>query len=432
MPNIVTNKFKISNAKSFLDSYTVSGENTLYMFLAKPDPWGEGDFPPDPQDSQQNYSKTWDEIVSLKRIVPTNMVNVIKRINWEAQTIYAEYDHEDTELLTKNFYVINRDFDVYKCIDNVGGSASTVEPTGKSLNIFTTSDSYKWKYLYTVSTSDKLKFLTDNWMPVRTNTDVATVAKDGAIENIKIYNGGLDYSIFSKVAIEGDGINANISAKQNLGVIYDFVYTNVGSNYRFANAYISDNQGTGRLANIKAILSPVNGHGYDPVSELGAYYVMLNVKAEYNEGYGDFPTGFSFRKVGIVKNPMQTGNVLANAATLSGLVGINVSNVNGTFINNEYLVGITSKANAYAVTSNVVSGNGYIRYIQSFGTTENYKPFTIGESVIGRTSGATAIVTQSLLSEVMQDTGEILYLENREPVTRTIDQTDNLHLVIEF
>jgi hypothetical protein len=432
MPNIVTNKFKISNAKSFLDSYTVSGENTLYMFLAKPDPWGVDDFPPTPVDAQQNHSKTWDEIVSLKRIIPTNMVNVIKRINWATQTVYSEYDHEDTKLLTKNFYVINRDLDVYKCIDNVGGSASTVEPTGKSLNIFTTSDGYKWKYLYTVSTSDKLKFLTDNWMPVRTNPDVATVAKDGAVENIKIYNGGLDYSIYSTVTIDGDGASANILAKQNLGVIYDFVYTNTGSKYRFANAYISDSQGAGRLANIKAILSPVNGHGYDPVLELGAYYVMLNVKAEYNEGYGDFPTGFSFRKVGIVKNPMQTGNVLANAATLSGLVGINVSNVNGTFINNEYLVGITSKANAYTVTSNVVSGNGYIRYIQSFGTTENYKPFTIGEAVIGRTSGATAIVTQSLLSEVMQDTGEILYLENREPVTRTIDQTDNLHLVIEF
>ena len=432
MPNIVTNKFKISNAKSFLDSYTVSGQNTLYMFLAKPDPWGVDDFPPTPVDAQQNHSKTWDEIVSLKRIIPTNMVNVIKRINWATQTVYSEYDHEDTELLTKNFYVINRDLDVYKCIDNVGGSASTVEPTGKSLNIFTTSDGYKWKYLYTVSTSDKLKFLTDNWMPVRTNPDVATVAKDGAVENIKIYNGGLDYSIYSTVTIDGDGASANILAKQNLGVIYDFVYTNTGSKYRFANAYISDSQGAGRLANIKAILSPVNGHGYDPVLELGAYYVMLNVKAEYNEGYGDFPTGFSFRKVGIVKNPMQTGNVLANAATLSGLVGINVSNVNGTFINNEYLVGITSKANAYTVTSNVVSGNGYIRYIQSFGTTENYKPFTIGEAVIGRTSGATAIVTQSLLSEVMQDTGEILYLENREPVTRTIDQTDNLHLVIEF
>ena len=274
MPNIVTNKFKISNAKSFLDSYTVSGENTLYMFLAKPDTWGVNDFPPDPKDSQQNYSKTWDEIVSLKRIISTNMVNVIKRINWLPQTIYAEYDHEDIELLTKNFYVINRDLDVYKCIDNVGGSVSTVEPTGKSLNIFTTSDSYKWKYLYSVSTSDKLKFLTDNWMPVRTNSDVATVAKDGAIENIKIYNGGLDYSIYSRVNIEGDGVNANISAKQNLGVIYDFVYTNAGSKYRFANVYISDNQGTGRLANIKAILSPVNGHGYDPVVELGAYYVM--------------------------------------------------------------------------------------------------------------------------------------------------------------
>ena len=432
MPNIVTNKFKINNAKSFLDSYTVSGDNTLYMFLAKPDPWGVNDTPPEPIDSLQNHSKTWDEIVSLKRILPGNMVNVVKRINWEAQTVYAEYDHEDDNLLTKNFYVINRDYDVYKCIDNVGGAKSTVEPTGKNLNIFKTSDGYKWKYLYTVSTSDKLKFLTTNWMPVRTNEDVAAVAKDGAIENIKIYNGGLDYSVFSKVTVDGDGSSANIAVRQNLGVVYDFVYTNAGSKYRFANAYISDSQGTGRLANIKAILSPVNGHGYDPVSELGAYYVMLNVKAEYNEGYGDFPTGFTFRKVGIVKNPLQSGNVLANAATLTGLVGINVSNVNGTFTNNEYLTGITSKANAYAVTSNVVSGNGYIRYIQSFGTTENYKAFTIGESIVGKTSGATAIVTNTLSAEVIQDTGEIIYLENREPVVRTIDQTDNLHLVIEF
>lgn len=432
MPNIVTNKFKINNAQSFLDSYAVTGDNTLYMFLAKPDPWGTDDIPPAPVDTLQNHSKTWDEIVSLKRILPNNMVNVVKRIDWAAQTIYAEYDHEDSDLLTKNFYVINRDFDVYKCIDNFGGSKSTVEPTGKSLNIFKTSDGYKWKYLYTVSTSDKLKFLTANWMPVRTNEDVAAVAKDGAIENIKIYNGGLDYSTFARVAVEGDGASANISARQSLGVIYDFVFTNAGSKYRFANAYISDNQGTGRLANIRAILSPVNGHGYDPVLELGAYYVMLNVKAEYNEGYGDFPTGFTFRKLGIVKNPLQTGNVLANAATLTGLVGITVSNVNGTFTNNEYLTGITSKANAYAVTSNVVSGNGYIRYVQSFGTTENYRAFTIGESIMGKTSGATAIVTNTLSAEVLQDTGEIIYLENREPVTRTIDQTDNLHLVIEF
>jgi len=287
MPNIVTNKFKINNAQSFLDSYTVTGDNTLYMFLAKPDPWGTDDTPSAPVDTLQNHSKTWDEVVSLKRILPGNMVNVVKRINWVAQTIYAEYDHEDSDLLTKNFYVINRDFDVYKCIDNFDGSKSTVEPSGKSLNIFKTSDGYKWKYLYTVSTSDRLKFLTANWMPVRTNADVASVAKDGAIENIKIYNGGLDYSIYSKVTVEGDGASANISARQSLGVIYDFVYTNSGSKYRFANAYISDSQGSGRLANIKAILSPVNGHGYNPVLELGAYYVMLNVKAEYNEGRMD-------------------------------------------------------------------------------------------------------------------------------------------------
>lgn len=432
MPNIITKKFNLENAKTFLDSFADTGTNSLYMFLAKPNSWGEIDLPSDPVDNLQEHSKTWDEMISLKRILSSRISSVVRRIDWTAQSVYSEYDHEDGELLSKDFYVLNREFNVYKCIDNFGGSRSTVEPTGRSLNIFSTSDGYKWKYLYNITTADRLKFLTANWMPVNKNEEVAAVAKDGAIENIKIYNGGLNYSVRAQVVVEGDGQGAIIPARQSLGVIYDFTYTNNGTGYRFANAYITDTNSSGTGANIRAILSPIGGHGHDPVTELGASYVMLNVKTQYNEGYGDFPAGFTFRKIGVIKNPVDiTGNV-ATAATLSGLSGVQLSNVNGTFNDYEFVEGLTSKANVFAVTSNVNGGNGYIRFIQSTGLTSNYKAFSIGESIVGKTTGATAVVSNILLSELRQDTGSIIYVENRNPVTRSSNQTDNLHLVIEF
>jgi len=433
MSNIITKNFKINNAKAFKENYAnASYGNSLYMFLARPNPWNNDSAPPDPTDVQENYAKTWDEIISLKRVLLNDIANVVKRKDWKFGTVYDAYDHEDTLLLEKNFYVLNGNKLVYKCIDNGQGVSSLIEPTGTSQYIFTTSDGYKWKYLYTISQSDQLKFLTDNWMPVFKDATVASNATDGGIEHIKIINGGTDYSVFSNVIISGDGANANISIRSSLGVISGFSYNNNGIGYRYANSYIVDPRSSGKYANIKAIVSPVGGHGYDPVFELGAYYVMINSKTKFDDGFGDFPAGFTYRKLGLVKNPLDKNNNVANSITLLGLPGANISNVIGTFLSNENIEGSNSSANVYMVSANVVSGNGYIRYIQSFGTTENYKSFTIGESVIGRTSGATAIVTQSLSSEVMQDTGEILYLENRNPVTRTIDQTDNLHLVIEF
>lgn len=433
MSNIITKKFKINNAKAFKENYAnISYGNSLYLFLARPNPWDNDSSPPDPADTQENYSKTWDEIISLKRILLNDIANVVKRKDWTYGKVYESYDHEDTMLLEKDFYVLNSNKFVYKCIDNGQGTPSLIEPTGASPYMFTTSDGYKWKYLYTIDQTNQLKFLTDNWMPVFKNDDVASNAIDGGIEHIRIINGGTDYSVFSNVIISGNGANANISIRSSLGVIYGFSYNDVGIGYRYANSYINDPRASGKYANIKAILSPVGGHGFDPVSELGAYYIMINAKTQYNEGFGDFPAGFTYRKLGLVRNPIDKYNNLANSTTLLGLPGVNISNVIGTFLSNENIEGNTSSANVYMVSANVTSGNGYIRYIQSIDTTNNWKSFVPGETIIGKKSGATAKIANVIYSEVIQDKGEIIYIENRTPITRAIDQTDNLHLVIEF
>jgi hypothetical protein len=432
MPNIVTNNLKISNAKNFKDSVSQDSGSSLYMFLAKPNPW-PNDEVPDPQDVQDTQSKIWDEIISLKRILPNSIINVVRRINWTLEETYAEYDHEDTDLLSKPFYVLNKEFNVYKCISNNFDNPSKIEPTGKSLDITTLSDGYRWKYLYTISTSDQLKFLTQYWMPVLKDVTVSSNAKDGAIEHVKIYNGGLDYSTLAEMKIIGDGTGAVIKPKLNLGVIYDFVYQSYGTGYRYANAYITDYSGsTGKYASIKAIINPQGGHGFDPVLELGAHYLMINVRTDYNEGYGDFPAGFTFRQLGIIKNPIAKNGFIAEDITMMGLDGLLLSNVSGVFRQNEYIEGTTSLANAYIASANIVSNIGTVNYVQSFGVTKNFDKFKIGENVVGTVSGATASVSNLLYAEVLRNKGDIFYVENRTPITRSSNQTDNLHLVIEF
>lgn len=444
MPNIVTKKIRIDNARRFIEMFGTSS-NSVYTFIGRPQPWADDSKPPVPQDNAQEHAKIWDELLAMKRVLPIDVKPVVKRINWTLYETYAAYDNEDEDLQEKNFYVMNQFFDVYKCIDNRNNSVSTVEPFGQSPNIFSTSDGYKWKYLYSISIGDQLRFLTRNWMPVLKNEEVASVAKDGGIERIVINNGGSNHSFRANVSIIGDGTGANISILSRLGVIQNFIFTNTGSKYRYARAVVNDT--TGRFGNIRPIISPVGGHGFDPVSELGSHFVMINTKTEYEEGFGDFPVDIQYRTIGLIKNPkgyhyMPDGTRMADSEMVSGgsaysmtfnsLYSIQLDNASGTFNNNEFILGTSSQANAYVVSSNVVSGNGYIKYIQTNELTSNFRPFSVNEVVIGSSTGSTARIVSITIPEVDQDSGDIIYVENRTPIRRLVDQAENLHLVLEF
>lgn len=432
MPNIVTNKLKIDNAKNFKNSVSTTSGNSLYLFLSKPSPWENNETVPAPQDYSLDTIKSWDEMISLKRILPTDIAHVVKRINWEKYTKYAAYDNLDVDLFNKSFYVINSEFNVYKCIHNNNDQQSLIEPTGNSLDIITLSDGYRWKYLYSIGIGDRLKFLTNKWMPVLRDDLVVSNAKPGAIEQVKILNTGFGYSSSSSIVIEGDGTSVSITPKIDLGVLYDFVYYNNGTGYRYATARLVDGAGVGKYANIQPIVSPLDGHGADPILELNASLLMINSKTTYTEGFGDFPGSFSYRIIGILKNPLNANGSISTSTTLSALSGIQVSTASNNFSQYEYVQGGLSSANAYVVVSNITGGNGYIKFIQNFNLTNNYVSFIPGETIIGRTSGSTAKVSNLTYPEVIKNKGDILYIENKSPITRTTEQTDNLHLVIEF
>jgi len=55
---------------------------------------------------------------------------------------------------TTKMFVRSAAGNIYKCMWNNSGAASTVEPTGTSTSEITTGDSYVWKYMFTHTTTE--------------------------------------------------------------------------------------------------------------------------------------------------------------------------------------------------------------------------------------------------------------------------------------
>ena len=217
MASIVTSKFRVHNAQQFVESFSEAANTTMYLFVGKNTAFPDDNNPPTPVNSTANIEFTpWRDMFGAKRIQSTDVTHAIERYNWTSGTVYDAYDDQDTNLLDDDFYVLTEDYNVYKCLFNAGGTASTTKPTGVSTLQFTTADGYIWKYMYTVTTSNALKFLTNDYIPVQTlaaddgsdQWDVQAAAVDGGIHVIKVTAGGSGYATAPAVTITGDGTGA--------------------------------------------------------------------------------------------------------------------------------------------------------------------------------------------------------------------------------
>lgn len=430
MSKIATKSFKVFNAKQFVKSFT-NDDSSLYLFIGRSRQWEDENYPPELLDKPDFYNSL-DDIIALKRISSSDIKHVIPRVEWTPGIIVNEYDDLDNDLFSKSFYVKNSNNDVYKCISNNYGSISTQEPTSRGLNYFTTSDNYKWKYMYTIDSNDQLRFETRDYMPINLNYEVMNSSVNGSIENFKLLNLGSGYSNLAnlKVTVVGNGSNANVTPIITSQRFSGLNIINPGTNYNYAKVVVTEGGGSG--ANIRAIMSPYGGHGKDPIDELGGYRVVINTRLDFDEGSGDFPITNDYRIIGIIESPISTNtNSTANLLTLDATKTLNVAPLSGTFENDEFILGLTSKANAQIVQKG--SGARFdIKYIQNKDTSNGHINFQVGDTIIGSSSFATAYVHGITQPEVFKYSGKVLYLENRRKITRAVDQAENIHIIIEF
>jgi hypothetical protein len=430
MSQIITNNFKIYNAEKFISN---SADDNLYLSIGRPQQWATEAAPDVPLNTLYQDVIYSSDSVALKRIVQSDIKQVVKRYDWNSGVVYSQYDDANENLLNSNFYVLTYpDYNVYKCISNNNGAQSLTKPSGRSTSIFTTADGYKWKFMYYLTDTDLLKFLTNEYMAVNTYDDVVATAIPGTVDNFVIENQGNTVTAFSGT-VTGNGTGATISTTVVGNKLTNIAVVNSGSNYTYANAL------TGGNSVVRPIISPLKGHGYNSYEELGGYYIMINTRLDYAEGAGDFPILNDYRRLTILQNPVSNATgTIATELTLDATYTIKLSTGTGTFSLDEDIIGSVSGKSAKIVTANVYQGNTTLRciipynYISSGTIFDSGENFVLGETVTGKTSSATGTFIKTTLPEVVKNTGKVLYVENRKKITRNYDQAENIHMVIEF
>ena len=486
MPAIITNKFRIHNSEQFSESFSEASGNVYYLGIGRSIPFStatRGDsrtdnqgtdvLPITPADNANAESFTYDDLLAVKKVADTDTAFVAPRRNWITGTTYDIYRHDYGERITgtttqqsansgvfnlfdANFYVLNSARNVYKCLDNNNNSASTVEPTGTDTIVLSTADGYKWKFMYTLSASEQSNFLSTDFMAVSTNSSVSSNAVDGAIDVVKIKtagSGGTD-GTHTNIDIKGDGTGGKVSVTVTSGAITAVTVTTAGTGYTFAtisNAQIVAAGATNLVgAELDVIIPPKGGHGKNAVQELGAFFVMTNTSLEGTESAnsGDVSVANDFRKVCLIRDP-KSGGSAATATTLRATRVIKLTGVSGTFAVDEKITQASTGAVGKVVEWD--STNALLYYVQTRHTNEgidssgNQTAFS-GANVVSSTGGGSGtpdtgnsstvnnvVITSGYsVPEIDHDSGDVLYVENRAPITRAADQTENIKLIIEF
>ena len=338
MSAFVTDQFRILNAGSFVESIS---NNSYYAFLglSNPTPGSVGFGRTDnwdtsttnnPVDNFQYLSHYRDTSLFGKKITTENARRVIRKVQWVSNTPYDMYRHDyrqgnessvskTVRLYDSNYYIVTSEFKVYICIDNGSSginpsiTGSLIEPTQTDVEPpVAGSDGYRWKYLFSISPSDVIKFdstefitVPNNWLTT-TNSDIETIRDGGdsdinnnQIKTVYVENGGTGYSN-GTASIVGDGSGATVSiVVDSSGTITSATVTNGGKGYTYGIIDLSANSGSG--SKLIPIIPPSKGHGYNIYEELGTDKVLMY--ARFDDSTKDFPIDTKFAQVGIIKNP---------------------------------------------------------------------------------------------------------------------------------
>ena len=475
--------------------------------------YGTENEPPLPLDNQTEKYDVYDDIIAAKRITSEYARAVVRRYNWDlvANPKFDMWKPDysatpagggqigkssatgATSISDAKFYVMNSAYEVFKCLyngenpSNPAGQNATQEPITTSGNytggIFTESQGagYVWKYMYTLPTDDVIRFLSSDFLPVVLPTNASRIATQaaavaGAVDVVVVKDAGSNLPAAQTLytAIRGDGgagvveiVTTAGGAIDSARVVapgsgYTYASVSLANGNLFGDQALTSNVATpaGFTGSIEVVLPPQGGHGSDMELELNAKRVMTNIRLTYAEGAGDFPVDNDFRRIGIVKDPIDFATLqYATADTLNGMYAIKVTGATADFIADE-VISQTVNGGANTAYGKVVSWvldsgsttSGILKFFQR--PTEHVdadgKVYRFEANGAAAVSGGTSAaqgnpdttvnglvegvnLTNGLGEpEISNNSGDVIYVENRRLITRAADQIEDIKLVIEF
>jgi len=518
MPSIVTDQFRILNASNFVDSVD-SANNSYYITVGLPNPannlygrsttWNTN--PPTPTDSISSNAHSGDVVLYGKRITGANIRRIVRKINWVAGNKYEMYRHDyeistpapitnASRLYDANYYVINEDFRVYICIENgstgnnLKGNVSLDQPTFTDLEPSRAGDSgdgYIWKYLYTITPSDIIKFDSTEYITVpndwstSTDTQIRSIRESAdsslngnQIRTVYIGAEGENYAngLGQEFDLIGDGTGGKVRVDVEGGKITNTTVVSGGKDYSYAFVDLGaiNSNTTSTSANLVPIIPPSKGHGFDIYTELGTDKIL--VYARFDDSTKDFPVDTSFAQVSIVKNPTKVGtNDIYTDTTFTGLYSLKLdSSVSGKpkvgeqieqslsvgkargyvaswddetkvlkyfvdrslFINqttqdNQDYTGISTNGRLYNFDSNSGTINGQVSNFTG-SIDSGFSGITTNPSGTKLINLGVDFTNGIAIPEINKGSGEIIYLDNRSSIARNPRQKEDLKIILEF
>ena len=237
----------------------------------------------------------------------------------------------------------------------------------------------------------------------------------------------VEYIISPTVTIDGDGSNAVAYAVVNnapgtFWEITDIVPINVGISYTNANVIITSANSYGTGANIEAIISPLSGHGADPISELGARNlgVSMTFDTATNEVY-KFPNYGTYRRAGIIKNPAFNQVVIGTGTSTRN--NLSITSATGNFTNNEIAIQVSTGFTA----GKIQFSNSSTVQVASL----NGQGFATGNTILGLNSNTSATITAvNTLPFTVTANIQPLYDQNSNSVIGNLSQVINANAIM--
>lgn len=256
----------------------------------------------------------------------------------------------------------------------------------------------------------------------------------GGVDRIVIVNGGSDYSSDDvTVTITGDGTGAIASAEVSGGSVVGINVTERGSGYTNATVTIT-NSADNTTASARIILSPINGHGSNPIDELFSTTIGLNISLSDNFN-SDLFLRNDFRQIGLVKNIIEYDSEPPAPWSQKTATACFIINVEDSSDYSADDIITTNDGGEFRVIQIIESSNEgtFDVFLQPI------RPFISVDSILENTTkelsnlSINSDVDAPLLEpEIDVKTGSVVYIENRASINRAEDQVETIKALVNF
>ena len=472
MAAIITDQFRRNSASSVLADI-LGGTNNYYVGIGKTDAWpANGELTetaptfsaPFPIGSLSEMKEVRNNLISLLKLDSSKSRIIIPNIPWKLGNRHKPYAANDNTCFTPTTvgavttypcYAI-ADSKIWLCLLSNGSTLNNIPSSQLLYTKYTAATGYTWIAIANIESINDAPFNTDQFIAVKLDPtqyssgggQTANNATKGHVYGFTIQSGGTGYTSDPTAVLVGDGTASPIplTITRSGNIITGVTFTNTNDTAGFNNASVRfSTTGGGTGAVIIPNIAPIDGFGPTILNNLPTWFLGLAANFDgklLNGGLTDIDADaqlLSYRQISVIKNPTITSvspdevvsaDALKYLTITGGQSSIN-ANVGDTITQTGS--GVTARAffNSYIYDS--LTGIGRLYYHQNDSSQVNYAKFaTSGSIYIGTDTGTSYTYSIVNESEYIHNTGEVLFLENRRPISRNENQKEEIKLVIQF